>query len=244
MLTERQNLLLKTIIQQYIKTAEPVSSELLADKYRLSAQGRSASGGKISSATIRNEMTELTTNGFLAQPHTSAGRIPTEKAYHYYIENFLQQEEVSQIEKRKLNSVKKENQSLEISAKKIGEKIAELTNGLVILAFDKNNFYYTGLSSLFSQPEFNQMDVVYNVSQIIDHLDQTVAKIFDEIESNHRVFLGQSNPFGDFCGTILIKYHTPNQKRGVVLGLLGPMRMDYNRNIALIEYAKEILDKV
>ncbi|KKS41785.1 MAG: Heat-inducible transcription repressor hrcA [Candidatus Gottesmanbacteria bacterium GW2011_GWA2_42_16] len=84
-LTDRQIKLLKAVIEEYIETAEPVGSQTLDKKYNLG----------VSPATIRNEMVALTKNGFLKQPHTSAGRVPTPMALKFYIQNLMQQKEMS-----------------------------------------------------------------------------------------------------------------------------------------------------
>lgn len=78
-LSERQRHVLATITQHFITTAEPVASKTLVEEYRLG----------VSSATIRNVMGELEEMGFLSQPHTSAGRIPTEQAYRHYVNELL-----------------------------------------------------------------------------------------------------------------------------------------------------------
>lgn len=231
-MTERQNQLLKTIIHQYIKTAEPVGSEWLAEKF----------GFKISSATIRNEMAELTERGFLAQPYTSAGRVPTEKAYHYYIDNFLKKKELKSKIKQSFKTIKTKKLD-ETAVRRISKKMAELTGELVILAINRNNFYYTGLSYLFVQPEFNQPDVVYDISQVIDHLDKVVTQLFDKIGDETEILLGKENPFGDFCSTILTRLSLPWQKNEAVFGLLGPMRMDYDTNLSMVNYIKELLNR-
>lgn len=231
-MTDRQQQLLKAIIYQYIKIAEPISSEWLAEKF----------GFKISPATIRNEMVELTEKGFLFQPHISAGRIPTEKAYRYYIKNFLKKVGPGQKVKSFFKKVKSRKLD-EAAVREIGKKVAELTGELTILAFDRDNFYYTGLSYLFIQPEFSQSDTIYDISQIVDHLDKVVDKIYDEISEETKILLGKENPFGDFCSAILTRLQLPWQKNYSIFGLLGPMRMDYNRNIALVEYVKQIVLK-
>src|SRR4030065_2201728 len=84
-LTSRQTQILKTIINEYITTAEPVGSETLDKKYNLG----------ISPATIRNEMVKLTTAGYLKQPHTSAGRAPTPIALKFYVEKLMKPKELS-----------------------------------------------------------------------------------------------------------------------------------------------------
>ena len=77
-MTTRQREILTAIVEQYIATGEPVSSGAIA---RLSL-----SGGPASSATIRNEMVELAEQGLLEQPHTSAGRVPSARAFRMYVE--------------------------------------------------------------------------------------------------------------------------------------------------------------
>jgi heat-inducible transcriptional repressor len=83
-LTERQTKLLILIIRDYIESAQPVGSKRLAEHYRIN----------LSSATIRNEMAALTEMGYLRQPHTSAGRVPTEEGYRYFVSQMMNQAEL------------------------------------------------------------------------------------------------------------------------------------------------------
>jgi len=183
-------------------------------------------------------MVTLTDLGFLSQPHISAGRVPTQKAYRYYIENFLGGE-INQRDKAVLKNIKTKKTE-ENLMKQLSKQIAELAGQLSILALDKNNFYYTGFSYLFSQPEFSHPSLVYNVSQIVDRLDNILAKIFNEVGEETEILIGEDNPFGEFCGTILSRYRLSGQRSGL-FGLLGPIRMDYNRNVGIIDYVKELL---
>jgi len=79
-LTERRKEILKIIIREFVNTAQPVSSEMVVYKYRL----------PISSATVRNEMAELEREGYISHPHTSAGRIPSDKGYRYFVEHLME----------------------------------------------------------------------------------------------------------------------------------------------------------
>jgi heat-inducible transcriptional repressor len=83
-LTERQRLILALIIHTYVETAQPVGSKVLIERYKLDT----------SSATIRNDMVELTEAGYLRQPYTSAGRIPTEEGYRYFVRQLMGQTEL------------------------------------------------------------------------------------------------------------------------------------------------------
>src|SRR3989344_9462666 len=95
MISERQQKLLERIIREYVHTAEPVSSKALENSGFLD----------VSSATIRGEMNELEKMGYLEQRHTSAGRIPTDKAYRFFVDNVVQKEalEITDREKRKID---------------------------------------------------------------------------------------------------------------------------------------------
>src|SRR5436309_14681759 len=89
-LTDRKADILRALVRQYIRTGEPVGSEILA----------SAAGLKVSSATIRNELAALEELGFLKQPHTSAGRVPTELAYRYYVDLLPARSKLRETERR------------------------------------------------------------------------------------------------------------------------------------------------
>ncbi|MFA5644160.1 MAG: hypothetical protein WC928_01380 [Patescibacteria group bacterium] len=222
----RKELILLVLVKEYIKTAQPVSSGFLVEKYKLG----------ISSATARNEMAELEELGYIYQPHTSSGRIPTEKAYNYYIENDLEEQKIKKDDLKELEEV---FDFSEEGFKKVAKLMADFSKNAVFWAFHKNNLYYTGISNLFIQPEFRQNDLVCNVSSIIDRMEEIIGEIFDQLNLGEKIFIGEKNPFGGFLSTVLLKYEKDNQ-RGVV-GLLGPMRMDYEKNLSLIYYLKNKL---
>ena len=94
MLTERKRQILRAIIDDYVLHAEPVGSKYLVDKYKLG----------VSSATVRNEMSELEELGYLEKPHTSAGRVPSDKGYRAYIDLLLDLKPVSQTDQDKIES--------------------------------------------------------------------------------------------------------------------------------------------
>ena len=225
-MNERKALILMTIVKEHIKTGAPVGSEVLVDKYNLD----------ISSATVRNEMAELEEAGYIAQPHTSAGRIPTEKAYNLYIET-LSEKKLSILEAKLFSKLLKDKE--ESSFKQAAKELAKVSGNAVFWAFHRNNLYYTGISNLLSQPEFSETKLIYDISQIIDRVDEIIDNIYNKIETGPQILIGVNNPFGDFCGTILNKYKF--QDNVGLFGILGPMRMDYEKNLALVKFLNNIL---
>lgn len=219
------------IIEEYIKTAEPVGSKYLVSREKL----------KYSPATLRNEMAVLEKDGYIIQPHTSAGRIPTEKGFNFYINNFLQVKNLSDKDKISISKALKDARRMRLNIIKVLAKVlSELSGVAVIVGFDKHNFYYTGISQLFSQPEFRDYDLVCNMSVVIDRLDDAMGGIFESV-NDLEILLGKRNPFAPDCGSILTKYETDG-KEGII-GVLGPMRMDYQNNYSLIKYSRGLINK-
>lgn len=118
-LSERKKQILATIVEQYVKTGEPLGSKVLMEFLPFS----------VSSATIRNEMSDLSSLGYLDQPHTSAGRVPTEKGYRYYVDNLMGEAEIDEDEKMQIRRIIGNNiGDPEKLLEKAGEILAELTN--------------------------------------------------------------------------------------------------------------------
>ena len=125
----------------------------------------------------------------------------------------------------------------EAAQRQTAKAIAEMSGGAVFWAFHKNDLYYTGLSSLFSQPEFSRVDMIGDVSVIIDRMEEIIDEIFEELEDGEQILIGTKNPFGNFLSTVLVKYK--NNNHSGIFGILGPMRMDYAKNLALVEFIKK-----
>lgn len=228
MLDARKDTLLRLIIEDYIQTAEPIGSKQLADRHGLD----------VSSATIRNEMAVLEQEGYLRQPYTSAGRVPTEQAYLYYLKHVV--EPTQGHRSRDLNASVAPNDSLEFALRRIAKRLVDVSGETAIVAIDPRFGYYTGVSNLFAKPDFDDVDVLRSVSALVDQFDDVVSKIYPLIEEQTVVYVGSQNPFGDQMTTIIVKYRIGRAHEGL-LGLVGPLRMDYGRNIALVEQAKEFI---
>lgn len=224
-LTERQQKILELIIKEYVEKPKPISSKILAKKLGLS------------SATLRNEMKELEKGKYLVQPHTSAGRIPTEKAYRLFIKS-IKEKEI----KLPVNIGK--NPSEDIS-RDITQALAEMSGGLAFSAIkEMNSFYQSGFSNLFKFSEFEDMDYFSEMAQTMEQFEKHFDELFEKIKENEtKVFIGKDNPMGKTkkISIIVSKCKMPDQKHGVI-GLLGPTRMKYDYNISLVNKLKEMLE--
>ena len=222
----RKDILLDQIITEYIKTGVPVGSAFLAAK----------SEPKISSATIRNEMVELEREGYLRQPHTSSGRVPTEKAYKLYLKN-LHAKEPKDSEKQAFDEIVKHlEKDPELLFKNIAKTLALFSGETVIWGFGGDDVYYTGIANLFGKPELQERKEIRQLSTAVDRLEDVMSKMFTEVSDEPMTYLGRENPFAKDCATVVVKIGDNE-----VLGILGLTRMDYEKNLGFINYLKEIL---
>ena len=229
-LSTRQESLLKTLIREYIETAKAVSSSQLVGRPELD----------VSPATVRNDMASLTDAGFLSQPHTSAGRVPTDRAWRWFISQ-EQGETLTKREQAMLRSAvdRRPHQQDEV-LRRLAKTMAEMVEESVMVAMGRHATFYTGLSNLFRQPEFEHLDLIQSMSQVVDRLDDVVAKFYDRIGPEPSILVGRDNPFSHACGTIIARYRVANGTEGLI-GIIGPIRQDYPENLALMRYPTSLL---
>jgi len=230
-LDNRKQKILNMVVNSYITTAEPIGSRLLLATDKLNC----------GEATIRNELRVLEEEGYLSQPHTSAGRIPIAKGYQYFVDN---------LDKQKIKLNKKDNDCLGLSIKEakdykasrknLAKTLSELANQTVLLAFSPDSVYYTGLSNLFSQPEFNELQLVADVSKIFDHCENCLDDFYDQVEEEVTALIGSQHPFGDMLSVVTSRFSNKNIDNGLIV-LMGPIRMDYHKNLALLNRVIEII---
>jgi len=231
----RQEQILSAIIEEYTQTAIPVGSSVLVEKYDFG----------VSSATIRNDMAELEENGFLYQPHISAGRIPTDKGYRFFVEEIMGDKELSRIEQQKLQKeflkLKAQNTRLTRTTAKL---MSHLSGNLAISGLiGKDEFADFGMKELMEQPEFREMDDVCRLAETLDYIDETFDKLVAELkEGETKIYIGKENPINGIsnCSMIVSPYVTKGGEKGI-LALIGPKRMRYAKNKSIIEYVKKML---
>src|SRR3989338_8850409 len=224
----RSETILNLIIEEYIKTAEPVGSKALSDLLGCS------------SATVRNEMSALESEGFLAQPHTSSGRVPTEKAYVHYLRGLSNAKRPPATEANTMRSAMRSSSDERARLKTLGRALAELSGETIFMAHGTDWSSYIGIANLFAKPDFAELAALQSLSAVLDHLDEIIGTMFGHITEEPAVMIGHANPFDRQMSVILVRYPTAHAQQGLI-GILGPMRMDYRRNLAVMETAQETL---
>lgn len=230
-INDRQLHLLSLIVEEYVKTAEPVSSSSLVTIYNI----------HVSSATVRNDMVVLEQAGLLRQPHTSSGRVPTEEGYRVYLEYFVKRDHSTRPSSTMCKAIDKAQTPRDL-IREMARCLTEMSGETTIATLDVGWNHYTGISNLFDKPEFSDVKTLRAISSVVDKFDDILRDVFGDIEEDVNVWIGAENPFGKQMATLMVKYHLPNGMVGT-LGLIGPLRMDYEKNIRLLGQAKELLDK-
>ena len=244
-ITPRQTQILVAIIEQYAEVASPVGSVTLAKLFN------------VSSATIRSEMAKLEDLGLIMQPHTSAGRIPTDKGYRFYVNRLTAQSE-GEDEQILLNAnnskdslrgfraissrVSAQNDRADHAIRSAVDSLVELTGNLG-LATIGDQLYINGIYNLFSQPEFESGEAVQSVAQLLDNLEPWLREVTPNEPLN--VYIGSENPIGkSSCASLIIsKFESPFSENSYI-GVLGPTRQNYGKVVRLVQKTGEFLEEI
>ena len=265
-ITERQKQILFQIVEEYAETASPVGSVTMAKLF------------EVSPATIRAEMAKLESLGLIAQPHTSAGRVPTDAGYRYYVnhidaeeprylgsrdDDFVRSDDEDAGERQALRRATEQRSSerkiiergthvLEVrvgsqsqadaAIRRAVDALVELTGNLG-LATIGGQLYLSGISRLFTQPEFVDTGRVQSVAKLLDNLEPWLREAAPGEPLN--IFIGHENPIGKNSGVSLIisKFRSLYSDRSYI-GVLGPTRQNYVRVMQLVKHAGEMLEEL
>lgn len=230
----RQARLLAAIIDQFIETALPVGSKRLLEMGEFS----------VSSATIRNEMCHLEDEGYLEQPHISAGRVPTAKGYRVYVKEFMEPSAQEMQVRKRFDSLK-DGYFKRKDQERVYEAVALLSQMIPNVAFaavpHKERFYYMGLANTLRQPEFQLNPML--ATGVVEVLESRLTNLIDRIPVDEKVryFIGDEHllPQIQSCSMLITRYSIRGEDG--VIGILGPMRMDYAYNTVSLELVAELL---
>ncbi len=237
-LTSRQTQLLKTIIDEYIATAEPVGSEALDKKYSLG----------ISPATIRNEMVALTKAGYLRQPYTSAGRIPSPTAMKFYIDQLMEEKQMSLVDEVKAKEeVWDSRDDIDELMDEATHALAQRTRSLAVAALKdkKDRFWQAGHSYIFQNPEFADIAACQSLFSIFEEFDK-LDRLFFGLPSTSplEVLFGEELGIPELAPTGIISTHFNIRGKPGALGIIGPARANYATAIPILRYFGNLIQEV
>ena len=239
---KREEEILSSIIESYIRESSPISSKYLCQKYRL----------PYSSATVRNAMERLEKNGYLRHTHTSSGRVPTEKAFKFYVEkyikrrnnelpieneaNFLFRENAVEIE---IDSLAEEATEFEYVFNRAIDVLAAHTHYVSLLALEGvyERTILRGIRFIFEHPEFKNVNYIKKLLYV---LEEKIEDIHDLLLSNLQqdqhinILIGEDIGFEDISSCALIISGIKRKKMSAALAVLGPIRMDYAKAVAAL----------
>lgn len=231
----RKRKILDIILRTHIETGMPVGSKYISDIMGLS------------SATIRNVMSDLEEEGYLDQPYTSAGRVPTERAYRFYVNSLLDEESSAQYEVKKINEelfsrYKTYNDIIEHAS----YAISNLTNYTSFVIYPRGKIHMDGFYHILEQPEFNSMDRIGSILKILDERQRFTDMMDDYISKGAlKIHIGKENQIEEFesCSVITASYRVGNKIVGG-LGIIGPVRMRYRSVVPLIKYIADSFSRM
>lgn len=233
-LNERRIRLLKAIVEEYVRTAEPVGSKNLVRRYKL----------RLSPATVRNEMAFLVEGGFLDQPHTSAGRIPAPMGLRYYIRTLMEEEEMPVLEevavKQRLSDLRKE---VSLLLRNAVRSLADKTQLAAVVVLDNDVLFTSGIVHLLDNPEFYDIDVTRAVLTALDN-PSILREIFSRgaAEDSVHILIGDEIEIANFgeIGTVFADFKLGNIPG--TLAVFGPCRMHYPTIIPAVRYISSLLN--
>ena len=233
---ERTLQVLSALIQDFVITATPVASNKLLQNHNI----------KVSSATIRNEFAKLEEIGLIHSPHVSAGKVPTEKGYRFYVDQMLQDERA---EAQVQEALQKHITQYKLNKRKESvfdtiQLLARLSGNIGFATINDDRTFYIGLSNVLRSPEF--MAQPEEGAQIVEVFEgrerfQQIIESLNVPEQQTKIFIGEENLIEEMtsCSVIVHKF-THDDIQGYI-GILGPMRMRYAFNKALIENLVEMI---
>lgn len=231
-LDKRKQKVLQIIVEDYINSAEPVGSKTVVNRHHIDA----------SPATIRFDMADLEKHGFIQKPHTSSGRIPSDKGYRFFIDNIMESKELSNKEiykiKDELNKIKGKNDELMAETAEILSALCG-TASIIVSSDNSRHIYVRGISRMLKQPEFNLIDKCWEVIESLEKQSQLLDTLSEYLEDGKTsIHVGIENIQKSLKGCSVTA--TPFGERGI-LTIIGPTRMDYEKNVSILDYVSELL---
>ncbi len=231
-ITPRQAKILAAIVKENCDNGQPVASGDLAEKYNFG----------VSAPTIRNEMQELEKHGFIKQPHTSAGRVPTDKGFRFFVNELMDRVKLTLKEQ---DSLKRELVKLQMVHMEMGRRLTKLLSDhsqSASFALFENEISTMGLSNILNNPALPTEDAK-EIAKFFDSLDEHAEKMMHDYSGKGpKAMIGKEielSKTSDYS-MIVSGLRLPSGKKGII-GLVGPKSMKYEKNMSLMEYIAKLL---
>ncbi len=233
---QRKDHILTIVVGQYIKTITPVGSHFITEQYKLD----------VSPATVRNILAELEEQGYLSHPHTSAGRVPTQRGYRYYVDHLMKEIELLEGEKRHIQAeYKRHVNQLEILMEKTSQVMCDLTHYTSIVSIDgwNSKIILKGTSHVVGYPEHADVLKIQAILRMLEEKERLMALINRDLEHKIEIYIGHEMALKEMEGCSLAV--SGFEKGGLTgrIAVLGPTRMNYDRVVSALEYMSELLSR-
>ncbi len=202
---------MNNLIRDYIRLARPISSEFLEQKHNFG----------LSPATLRIEMQKLTDKGFLSQPHTAAGRVPTDKGYRFFVNELLKEKKPAEVEEQPEDSF----EFLKEATRFLAEGSSELALGY---SAGQKIIWKEGWHDIFAEPEFSEPGLAASFAKMLEDFENNIEEVFS---METKVYIGKENPVSKSKDFSIIT----SGFKGGFFAILGPKRMSYDKNIELFQ---------
>lgn len=228
-MSSRRLEILRAIVDEYVATQEPVGSKSIAERHGLG----------ISPATIRNEMAVLEDEGLITQPHTSAGRIPTDLGYRVFVDKLATVKPLSTAERRAIETFLVESNDLDELLKRSAKLLSDITKQVAVVTYpilgdSREKLAISGTAHLARSGE----DLGLTLPPILEALEEQVVllRLLNEAQPTVQVRIGHEQNEANLQTTSLVAvgYGSTDTPLGG-LGIIGPTRMDYAGSIAAVD---------
>lgn len=238
-ITDRQKKILEIVVKEYIDLAQPISSNYIEENYDLD----------VSSATIRNDLKQLVKKKYLAKPHTSAGRVPIDKGYRYFVNKLLKRRKRGLVDEDLVEEVKRMEEKLEDEIRFLQEFtkfFAHLSHSLTYSYLaDRDVFWKEGYEEALHDPEFEDKEKIRSFLTLVDEFEEKMGKdVWDKLEGSEvKIYIGQEAPFHSEDFSILMSKCSFSDKGEGFFAILGPKRMSYDKNLNIINSLVKLLEE-
>lgn len=232
-MSERSAKILYALVKQYISNAHPVSSVHLSEKISMS----------ISAATIRKVLSKLEEDGYIYQPHTSAGRIPTDKGYRFYVDR-MSTKSLSSSKRRQIQEKFSElYNTYQNQSRTAARLLSQLVHAVAITSLlQSSDVQEAGMDELLNEDNEDNMDAAREVAALLKNIDDHIHYLADNVHDDVAIYIGAENPvFSAKHTSLLVKTFEQSDGSQAILIITGPKRMAYQRNISLIESVAEAI---